>query len=192
MSFLDRKSKESNVSRYVQSNVPTEEGSEQRTQTNSSTSTPDSLVKQNSAGGKIQEKSLNDFTKKGKYGKVRVLCETKSGHVILVDETENNERILILHPNGSYIHFDTENLVTKVEGNDITLVSKEQKIEVKQNKTEIIHGNVSVTVDKDETRNISGNLNITINGNCKINSSGNTEITSSSLVKVTAPKIQLN
>ena len=106
MSKLEKLTEEATTSRFIQQNIPTEENNEGRGAGKSKGKIlPDSQQQVDSAGGKHTEKKLVTQSETGKYGKVRVVTETHAGHVILVDETEGNERIYIMHPNGlSLIH----------------------------------------------------------------------------------------
>lgn len=215
--FLKKYDGESTTSRYQQQLIPQEEGNEARTAgVGKGKTVPDSLVKYNSAGGDINEKDLKPQLEAGKYGKVRVVTETHAGHVVLVDETVDNERIYILHPNGTYTNIEPKLKTDKCETDFIELVNGDFKLEISKNHIEFIHKdhtmkiykNENITIDesktdsigKDETRSIGANksdsvgkdYSIDVSGNWTINVSGNTDLTSGGPVTVKAPTINLN
>jgi hypothetical protein len=73
------------------------------------------------------------------------VTKTKSGHVIEVDDTPDNERIRIIHKTGTYVEVNrTGQRVSKIVDNDIEVVVK------------------------DKTVYVSGNCNITVLGSCNI------------------------
>jgi len=207
--FLEKINGESSTSRYQQQLIPLEEGKQNRTAgVSKGQEVPDSLIKYNSAGGEINEKDIKNQLQAGKYGKVRVVTETHAGHVILVDETQGNERIYILHPNGSYTNIEPKLKTEKTETDHIILTNGDMKMEVSKNHIEIIHEDHNVTIHKDEnetidgnktdqvggneTRNIDGSKSDNIGGSWTINVSGSTDLTSGGPVTVTAPSINLN
>jgi len=217
--FLKKYDNESTTSRYQQQLIPQEEGNEARTDgVGKGKTVPDSLIKYNSAGGDVNEKDIKPQLEAGKYGKVRVVTETHAGHVVLVDETVDNERIYILHPNGTYTNIEPKLKTDKCETDFIELVNGDFKLEISKDHVEFIHGNHTVKIYKDENINIDGNKTDviekdekrTINGaksddvnggdykidvtggNWTINVSGNTDLTSGGPVTVKAPTINLN
>jgi len=207
--FLKKIDEESTTSRYQQQLIPQEEGKQSRTDGKSKGQTvPDSLIKYNSAGGEINEKDIKPQLEAGQYGKVRVITETHAGHIIMVDETKGNERIYILHPNGTYTNIEPNLMTIKVETDQKTFingikdmeVSKDHNEIIHKDHNEIIHKNHNVTIDKNETVLIKGNEKETINGNETIKVDGNwkkriggtTTIKSGGVMKLTAPTIFLN
>ena len=199
--FLKKIDEESTTSRYQQQLIPVEEGKESRKDGKSKGQTvPDSLIKYNSAGGKIKEKDIKPQLEAGKYGKVRVVTETHAGHVILVDETKGNERIYILHPNGTYTNIEPDLMTIKVETDQKTFINGIKDSEVSKDHNEFIHKDHNVEIDKNETILVKGNEKETINGNetikvggsWKKNIGGTTTIKSGGVMKLTAPTIMLN
>ena len=215
--FLKKIDNESTTSRYQQQNIPQEEGNQTRTDgIPKGQIVPDSLIRYNSAGGDVNEKNIKPQLEAGKYGKVRVVTETHAGHVILVDETSGNERIYILHPNGTYTNIEPKlktektetdyiqvtngNMNVEISQNHIEFIHKDHNVKIYQNENETIDGNKTDQVGGDETRNIDGNksdtiggdYNIDVTGNWTINVGGNTDLTSGGPVTVTAPSINLN
>jgi hypothetical protein len=201
MSFLDKKSKEATTSRYEQILIPSEEGSETRIAQSSTSDLPDLTVTQqlDNAGGSITEKSLEDYSALGRYGKVRVLTETHAGHVVMLDETEDNERILILHPNGTYTHFTPEGRICKTEGSDVELVHGDKKIEISGNLLKFTHGEETITIDgsksetvtKSMTENFKAGWTVNITGNTEISASGDVDISADGDANVTATNVNV-
>lgn len=215
--FLKKITKESTTSRYQQQLIPQEEGKEARTDgVPKGQTVPDSLIKYNSAGGDVPEKDIKPQLEAGKYGKVRVITETHAGHVILVDETSGNERIYILHPNGTYTNIEPKLKTDKCETDCLQLTNGEMKVEISGNHIEFIHKDHNVKIYQDENENIDGNktdnvlgyekrfiggnksdtiggnYSIDVSGNWTINVGGSTDLTSGGPVTVKAPSINLN
>lgn len=199
--FLKKITKESTTSRYQQQLIPQEEGKESRTDgVPKGQTVPDSLIKYNSAGGDVPEKDIKPQLEAGKYGKVRVVTETHAGHVILVDETSGNERIYILHPNGTYTNIEPKLKTDKCETEYLQLTNGDMKVEISGNHIEFIHKDHNVKIYQDENVNIDGNksdtiggnYSIDVSGNWTINVGGNTDLTSGGPVTVQAPSINLN
>lgn len=199
MSFLKRKKGEAYTSRYIQMNLFEEEGAPAPSVVRSSKGdTPDSLIKYNSAGGSHSE--VQTKSEKGEYLKVRVVAETHAGHLILFDETPGNERLYMIHPNGSYVDIIPTGKQDKTEGDLCQFVSKNWKVEVKTDRITFIHNDETVTIDNNrtitvgnnETTKIGNNKADDIGSNWTVNVGSNCKINAGSLVQVTAPKITLN
>jgi len=207
--FLEKIEKESFTSRYQQQLIPVEEGKEARTPGKSvGQVVPDSLIVYNSAGGDVNEKDIKPQLEAGKYGKVRVVTETHAGHVILVDETAGNERIYILHPNGTYTNIEPELMTIKVETDQKTFVNGVKDSEVSKDHNEHIHKNHNVHIYLDENENIDKNKTDKVGGYekrkigqyeqeqvgayWKKNIGGTTDIISGGVMHLQAPIIFLN
>lgn len=111
------------------------------------------------------------------------VIETKSGHVIELDSTPNQERIHVYHKSGSYIEIDSLGNIQQKSlgdtkkishqssyeytGNDYNITcSKNASMFVNNNYSiKLIDGNMTINIDK-------GDLNLNINGNVKTNISG--------------------
>ena len=192
--FLEKtNSQESTTSRYQQQNIPEDELSEARIDGKSKDQAiPDNNIDSqqiDSAGGEHTEQPLTPQTEAGEYGKVKVVKEDHAGNLILIDETPGNERIYILHANGSYTNINPTSWTDKVEGDMLTLVHGEFQIEVSDDRVTFIHGNEKITVDKNrnisvganettqiannKTDDIGANWNITVGGNLSANVDGN-------------------
>lgn len=167
---------ESTTSRYQQQNIPEEELSEARIDGKSKGQTiPDNNIDSqqiDSAGGEHTEQPLTPQTEAGKYGKVKVVKEDHAGNLILIDETPGNERIYILHANGSYTNINPTSWTDKVEGDMLTLVHGEFQIEVSDDRVTFIHGNEKVTIDKNRTIDIVQNNTETVGGDENIDIGG--------------------
>jgi len=117
-----------------------------------------------------------------KYPDNKVI-ETKSGHVIELDDTEGKERIHIYHKSGTSIELFPDG--RKVEN-------------VKNDSFNIIHGNHNIYIDGDKNIEITGNVDKKITGSVNTEITGNEEkkITgiskeSSSEKEIKAPKIKI-
>ena len=172
--FLEKtNTQESTTSRYQQQNIPENELSETRIDGKSKGQTiPDNNQQTGSAGGSHTEQPLKPQTEAGKYGKVKVVKEDHAGNLILIDETPGNERIYILHANGSYTNINPTSWTDKVEGDMLTLVHGEFQIEVSDDRVTFIHGNEKITIDKNRTIDVGQNNTETVGGNENIDIGG--------------------
>lgn len=102
---------------------------------------------------------------------------TESGHVIEVDDTPGQERIHLYHKSGTYVEINKDGrMVTRVQGDEIEVDSK--------NKELFVSGNMRVT--------INGNVDMKVNGNYNVSAGGNYNITAGGTMKLSASKIDLN
>lgn len=105
------------------------------------------------------------------------VTRTLSGHTIEIDDSPNAERIHIYHKSGTYVEISQDGkTVTKVVGDNYTILAKNDEIHIEGNVNGYIRGNVNLKID--------GNLNIDVGGKCDITSGGN--------MTLKAPKIDLN
>lgn len=102
------------------------------------------------------------YSSKYPFNKV---TRTVSGHTFEIDDTPNAERIHIYHKSGTYIEISADGrMVTKVAGDNYTILAKNDEIHIQGNVNINVKGNVNIQID--------GNLNTKINGTCKIESDG--------------------
>lgn len=158
--FLERKPGEAYTSRYIQFILPPKEGMDPSEGRASKPDTPDSLIQYNSAGGSINE--FETTSELGKYTKVRVLGCTHAGHVLLFDETPDNERFYLIHPNGSYEDIVPDGRKVKTEGDEWNWVSKTCYVEIKEDKITFIHKNEERYIDLSQTEEIGTSRDVTI------------------------------
>jgi len=96
------------------------------------------------------------------YNKV---TRTQSGHTIEIDDTPNAERIHLYHKSGTYVEISADGrTVTKVAGDNYTILAKNDEM--------YVQGDVKITVKGNVNMQIDGNLDTKINGSCKIESEG--------------------
>jgi len=112
---------------------------------------------------------------KAEYGKI-VVRENKGGFVEISDETPGNVRKVNLHPSGTYdskldngdaISKTTGKKVDIVDGNweitifqdNIVIVNKNTKIEIREDKFENIHGSENLNIDNEKNTKIGGDVN---------------------------------
>jgi hypothetical protein len=103
--------------------------------------------------------------------------ETKSGHVIEIDDTEGAERIHVYHKSGTYIEIDKNGrLVTKtksnnfmvVEGDDALFVDGKMDVTVSGSHTFFVKGNADIQVDGSVNANVGNDLNVNVSGKTDI------------------------
>ena len=101
------------------------------------------------------------------------VIETKSGHVIEIDDTLDNERIMIFHKSGSYCEFKPDGTVvvhSQLDSYEMIVGSKVTNIGVDD--TTDVGGARVVTVIGDETLNVDGSRTTTIGGDDTLNVDG--------------------
>ena len=86
------------------------------------------------------------------------VTETHSGHVIEIDDTEGNERILIKHTTGSGIEMRKDGSIW---------------ISAAENKYETVGGNTKIVVEGDTEIAYEGNLDMYVGGNFNLDVGGN-------------------
>jgi hypothetical protein len=118
--------------------------------------------------------SLSD---KAKYPD-NVVIETKSGHVIEIDDTPGNERIRMYHrsgtytdyrPDGSVVDKITKNMNKIIDGYLETHIKQGVKEYIEKNLDQIITGGSRQNVKMDKFQHIAGFFKITADGNLEIN-----------------------
>ena len=114
------------------------------------------------------------YAAKYPFNKVK---RTLSGHVIEIDDSPNAERIHVYHKSGTYVEISQDGrTVTRINGDNYTIMAKNDEIYIEGNVNARIKGNVNIKID--------GNLNMDIGGTCHVKSGGN--------MTLEAPKIDLN
>ena len=114
------------------------------------------------------------------YGKVQVQ-ETKSGHVIMLDDTPGNEKILIKHNRGNGVELSKDgsvlirarnNLSISVDANgvfifegDLLISSKNLKLDVTGDLELNVTGDMTLNVGGDKKENIGGSNRTYVTGN---------------------------
>ena len=94
---------------------------------------------------------------------------TKSGHIIELDDTENHERILFYHKDGSFVEFHPDgDIVTQhkngfrtVTGNDKVYITGNLEITVKGDMKVTVDGNVTEDFRKNQTTSVSNDVVVT-------------------------------
>ena len=97
------------------------------------------------------------------YNKVQ---ETYSGHVIEIDDTEGNERILIRHRTGSGIEM-------RKDGTIYISATQDRYETVAGNNKIIVEGNTEIAYEGNVDMWVGGNFNLDIGGDYKIKTKGN-------------------
>ena len=179
--------------------------------------TLDIFTKTDSVSGadvsQTEPSSLSDLTK---YPDNAVI-ETKSGHVIEIDDTPGNEKIRLYHSSGTYKDYRPDgsivdrvmnNINENIKGYVHTHIEKSVKMYIEENLDEIIDGsvkrnigktldehivgNVNQTMDKNQTITIKKNLILNVDGNLTWNIKGKCDMNSATEFDLDAPIINLN
>jgi len=137
------------------------------------------------------------------------VIETKSGHVLEIDDTPGNERIRMYHKSGTYIDYRPDGAISEktkksidkiIEGYIHTHIKKSVKTYIEKNLDEIINGAVKRNIKKNLQEHINGDLTLTVDGNLTWEIGGNINIHSGGTqtnvndgnYKHVAPRIDLN
>ena len=121
------------------------------------------------------------------------VIETKSGIIIELDDTEDNERIHIYHPSHSYIEIDKDgNKVSKIQKKDYEIVLDDKDMYVDGNLRITAGSQISIFSNGDTLIKSEGNTNIDSSGTTSITSDGNITLEASGNITATGNIIDLN
>lgn len=104
------------------------------------------------------------------------VIETKSGHIIEIDDTPDNEKIRVFHKSGTYIDYRPEGSIVEkvtaninkiVEGYVQTHIKSGVKTYIENNMDEIVKGYVKRHITSHLDEHINGNQTETIDGGVK-------------------------
>ena len=100
--------------------------------------------------------------------------ESRSGHVIEIDDTPAGERILIRHRTGAGVEMRTDGtVVVATKNNLVTIVQGESKLIVEGDAQLTYNGNLDIDVAGDYNLNVGGNFNIDVAGDIITEVDGN-------------------
>lgn len=110
------------------------------------------------------------------------VIETKTGHVIEIDDTLGNERIHIYHRTGSYMEiFPDGSMVTKIVGNDYKIFDKNRSTLVKEDDSRTVYGSDEELISGNQTSKVSESKFVQVSGNATHISDGVTKIKGSQI-----------
>lgn len=133
------------------------------------------------ADGSTWSEPVSDYNATYPNNKV---IETKTGHVIEIDDTPGAERLHVYHAIGSFVEFASNgDVIQKTVGDDFKITQNNNNLHVK--------GNVNITADGDATIKAT-NITIEASGNIKEKIAGNYDVEVGGNYKVTASRIDLN
>ena len=128
-----------------------------------------------------------DSSYKAEYPYNRVL-QTKSGHIIEVDDTAGEERIHVRHKAGSYVEINKDGRITIVAKDDsINITGGDSIIEVKGNVRMAVEGNLNASVIGDTTVVSAGNLYVGSIGRLEFSSGDSIILSAVNGVTIRAP-----
>ena len=119
-----------------------------------------------------QDKIIRDAKTAGKYNSTtpssypnNQVIETPGGHIIEMDDTLGNERILIRHKTGSGIEIKPDGSIYLASGNNLIVsAADDAHVVVEGNAHMTYQGNLNVDVTGDYNLNVAGNYNKFIAG----------------------------
>lgn len=159
--------------------------------------------------GTWEEPEINDGRQ---YPNNKVIA-THGGIVVEIDDTDNQQRLLIFHPSNSYIEIGPEGqMIIKNNSNKFSIVGNDDNLVVRGDKNVTVDNNYNLLVQKesniqirdDKNEEVDGNLNQEVRGTSMkkateynvdantIKHTSNTHNIDSNVVQVTASIIQLN
>jgi hypothetical protein len=90
------------------------------------------------------------------------VVETKSGHIIEIDDTDGYERINVYHKSGSFVEIYSDgSRVDRTVGNKNDVVKGNMIVKIK--------GDVNIDVEGDVIENVSGNKTVNVTGTLAMN-----------------------
>ena len=100
--------------------------------------------------------------------------ESRSGHVIEIDDTPSGERILIRHRTGAGVEMRTDGtILVTTRNNHITIVQGDNKLIVEGDAQLTYNGNLDIDVAGDYNLNVGGNFNVDVAGDIITEVDGN-------------------
>ena len=143
----------------------------------------------------------------GEYPNYNIITKTKSGHVIMADDTKGSEHVTIQHRSGSMIQFmpdgslsigvqkgmyqiifgENRMLITgaydvSVQGGGSLSIDGDYNVTVKGNHNTVVHGDMNLTA-KNLNQTIRGNMDTTAK-EMSTNIEGSTKITSQGITTI--------
>lgn len=95
---------------------------------------------------------------------------TRSGHVLTLDDSEENESVTLQHRGGSMVQFMPDGAVQFVSQNgQYNFVFGENRVQITGAYDVTVKGAGSLRVDKDYDCTVMGNYNMTVNGDFNLN-----------------------
>jgi hypothetical protein len=95
---------------------------------------------------------------------------TRSGHVLTLDDSEENESVTLQHRGGSMVQFMPDGAVQFVSQNgQYNFVFGENRVQITGAYDVTVKGSGSLRVDKDYDCTVMGNYNMTVNGDFNLN-----------------------
>ncbi len=108
------------------------------------------------------------------------VIQTRSGHVIELDDTPENERVHIYHKAGTYIEINTDGrMVIKCKDSSFEIVEKDKHLQV--------NGNLNIRVIGDMNALVEGKTTFTSKGDINMTSGGKLTLKAKDGIKVESP-----
>jgi hypothetical protein len=127
--------------------------------------------------------------------------ESESGHVLEFDDSPHNERIQLLHKQGTFLEIDRNGTqVTRIVGDSYEILDRNGYVHIKGNVSITVDGDANILVgnnceleiDGDLNANITGNANWSVGGSWKVKSGGVHHVSANDTYAVDAPKVDIN
>lgn len=126
--------------------------------------------------------------------------ESKSGHVIEIDDTPSSERIHVYHKTGSYIEIDnTGSRTTRIVGSSYEIIDANGHIFISGSCNVTIGGNANIAVAGDMTATVGGDTSLASGGNLSaraadvfISADGDLNLTAKGNIALQGSQVHLN
>jgi len=127
--------------------------------------------------------------------------ESRSGHIIEIDDTPEAERLNIHHksgtfteiyPNGQKVEKIKDNNYSIVEGSSLLRIKSNSDICIDSNATVYINGNCNIQINSNCNIHVQGNVQQQVDGNYSLKIQGTCDIISEGNMNLQAPRIDLN
>lgn len=113
------------------------------------------------------------------------VVETQGGHLLEIDDTTGNERLLDWHTSGTFKEVSNGHTITKIIGDNFELtignknvyIEADENVTVDGNNTVYVVGNITELNDGNKTVTIGGHYDETVTGNITESNDGNKDVT---------------
>lgn len=104
------------------------------------------------------------------------VTETRSGHVIELDDTPSWERIRVKHRTGTFVEIHPNGDVVMAHNNGWRIVTGDDSLHVTGNSTIFVDGDAFVTIGGNSITNVGGNAELYVDGDATTQIQGNANL----------------
>ena len=125
-------------------------------------------------GGTAWDQPLTAYNAFYPYNHVH---ESESGHIIEIDDTNDNERLAMYHKTGTYVDIDRNGTMTrKVVGDSYEIFMRHNNVIIKGDANVTVEGNCNIYVKNNCNIEVDGDLKTHVHGDYELNVAGKIDI----------------